>query len=73
MTVRQNVQNAEFFGVGSYTVGEAARLIGTSALNTSRWIKGYTYRASWSSTESRHSGHHSGQSSITTSRSAFVT
>ncbi|MEI9417578.1 hypothetical protein [Mesorhizobium sp. Cs1321R2N1] len=44
MTVRQNIQDGEFFGVGSYTLGEAARLIGTSALNISRWMKGYTYR-----------------------------
>ncbi|MER8860598.1 hypothetical protein NKI09_23560 [Mesorhizobium sp. M0757] len=44
MSVRQNIQDVEFFGVGSYTVGEAARLIGTSALNISRWMKGYTFR-----------------------------
>ncbi|MER9456610.1 hypothetical protein [Mesorhizobium sp. M0478] len=45
MSVRQNIQDADFFGVGSYTVGEAARLIGTSALNISRWMKGYTSAA----------------------------
>src|SRR5690606_5900693 len=44
MSVRPEFRDVELFGVGSYTVSEAARLIGTSAINISRWMKGYTYR-----------------------------
>ncbi|WP_245261093.1 MULTISPECIES: hypothetical protein [unclassified Mesorhizobium] len=73
MSVRQNIQGAEFFGVGSYTVGEAARLIGTSALNISRWMKGYTSAAKKLSIESRRYGHRSGRSSTIISRSDSVT
>lgn len=44
MTVRPQALDAELFGIGSYAAAEAARLIGTSAINVSRWLKGYTYR-----------------------------
>lgn len=33
----------ELFGVGSYTIQEAARLIGTHPRNISRWMRGYSY------------------------------
>ncbi|MDF2371977.1 MAG: DUF433 domain-containing protein [Rhizobiaceae bacterium] len=44
MTVREKIVDLDFFGVGSYSVSEAARLVGTSPRNVSRWMKGYTYR-----------------------------
>lgn len=34
------------FGTGSYTAVEAARLLGTSALNIRRWMSGYSYTRS---------------------------
>jgi len=40
----QSQQPSELFGIGSYSVIEAARLIGTSPINISRWMRGYTYR-----------------------------
>lgn len=44
MTALSDFQNVELFGVGSYTVREAARLLHTSSINISRWMKGYNYR-----------------------------
>lgn len=44
MTVHQPFNEVQLFGVGSYTSREAARLIGTSPRNVSRWMGGYNYR-----------------------------
>jgi uncharacterized protein (DUF433 family)/DNA-binding transcriptional MerR regulator len=44
MTMRQTFQVHELFGVGSYTVLEAARLIGVAPRNISRWMKGYSFK-----------------------------
>jgi uncharacterized protein (DUF433 family) len=44
MATTDILRNADLFGVGSYTIQEAARLLGTPAINISRWMKGYSYR-----------------------------
>jgi uncharacterized protein (DUF433 family) len=44
MATTDILRDADLFGVGSYTVQEAARLIRTPAINISRWMKGYSYR-----------------------------
>jgi len=44
MATTDILRNADLFGVGSYTIQEAARLLRTPAVNISRWVKGYTYR-----------------------------
>ena len=44
MVTRDILRDADLFGVGSYTLREAARLLGTPAINISRWMRGYNYR-----------------------------
>jgi uncharacterized protein (DUF433 family) len=44
MATTDILRDADLFGVGSYTIQEAARLLRTPALNISRWMKGYSYR-----------------------------
>ncbi|AZO15367.1 DUF433 domain-containing protein [Mesorhizobium sp. M2A.F.Ca.ET.043.05.1.1] len=44
MATTDILREADLFGVGSYTIQEAARLIRTPAINISRWMKGYSYR-----------------------------
>lgn len=44
MTVRPAFEEAVPFGVGSYSVLEAARLVRTSPRNIARWLNGYVYR-----------------------------
>jgi uncharacterized protein (DUF433 family) len=44
MATTDILRDADLFGVGSYTVQEAARLIRTPAINIARWMKGYSYR-----------------------------
>jgi uncharacterized protein (DUF433 family) len=44
--MQERVRNDETvpFGIGCYTVSEAARLLATAPRNISRWLGGYTYR-----------------------------
>jgi hypothetical protein len=44
MATTDILQEADLFGIGSYTLREAARLLRTPAINISRWMKGYSYR-----------------------------
>ena len=44
MVMADILRNADLFGVGSYTIHEAARLLRTPAINISRWMRGYSYR-----------------------------
>jgi DNA-binding transcriptional MerR regulator/uncharacterized protein (DUF433 family) len=37
--------NSDSVGIGSYSVGEAARLVGVSPLNIRRWLSGYAYKS----------------------------
>jgi uncharacterized protein (DUF433 family) len=44
--VQETLRDAETipFGIGCYTAPEAARLLGTTRRNISRWLSGYSYR-----------------------------
>ncbi len=44
--MQENVRDADVvaIGIGCYTVPEAARLLGTTPRNISRWLGGYSYR-----------------------------
>jgi uncharacterized protein (DUF433 family) len=44
MTRHERIATQIPAGTGSYTAPEAARLLGTSARNISRWIAGYSFR-----------------------------
>ncbi|TIO10618.1 DUF433 domain-containing protein [Mesorhizobium sp.] len=44
MATTDILRGADLFGVGSYTIQEAARLVRTPAINVSRWMRGYSYR-----------------------------
>jgi uncharacterized protein (DUF433 family) len=44
MATTDTLRDADLFGVGSYTIREAARLIRTPAISISRWMRGYSYR-----------------------------
>lgn len=44
MATTDVLRNVDLFGVGSYTMREAARLLQTPTANISRWMKGYSYR-----------------------------
>ena len=44
MTTVAMLRDADLFGVGSYTIKEAACLLRAPAINISRWIRGYSYR-----------------------------
>jgi uncharacterized protein (DUF433 family) len=43
MATTDILRDADLFGVGSYKIQEAARLLRTPAINISRWMKGYSY------------------------------
>lgn len=36
-------RESDLFGIGSYTIQEASRLLGTPVINISRWMRGYSY------------------------------
>ncbi|GLS22950.1 hypothetical protein GCM10007874_59700 [Labrys miyagiensis] len=44
LSTSNHAQFSDAIGVGSYTAGEAARLLGTSAVNINRWLRGYRFR-----------------------------
>jgi uncharacterized protein (DUF433 family) len=44
MTTADVLRDTDLFGIGSYTIQEAARLLRTPAINISRWMRGYDYK-----------------------------
>lgn len=44
MATTDILRNTDLFGVGSYTIQEASRLLRVPAINISRWMRGYSYR-----------------------------